>query len=663
MKADRWIGETNIDLEDEQYNALSHSVMQGLEIDETSRDKWLTRTERAMELAMQEKEDKTFPWSGASNIKFPLLTTAAIQFAARAYPAIIRNQNVVIGQVQGDDKGRPAIDPATGGPAMDQEGQPIYEVRPGDKKERADRVARHMSWQLLNEMEEWEEDTDKLMHLLPIEGCAFRKTWFDPLLGRNRSEMIRAKNLVVNHRAVSLETAPRVSHRFWLYPYEVEERMRAGTYREVKLGNTSEDDQEPRELVEQHCRFDLDDDGYEEPIIVTVDRDTHEVLRVVVNFEHQDVELSRGKIARIEPTRHFTKYSFIPNPDGGFYDIGFGYLLDPLNEAINSTINQMVDAGTLQNTGGGFIGSGLRIKSGNKDFRLGEYKPVDSMGGSIRDNIVPMNWPGPSPVLFSLLGMLIEAAKDITSVKDVMTGDAGPSNEAATRTLARIEQGMKVFSSIYKRIYRSLRLEYRKLFRLNGLYLNPETYFTLLDEPEAVGPEDYDASDLDIAPAADPAMVSDMQRMALAEFKMQFMNDPYFDPLAVRKDILEAMGIKADILVKEAPPNAEMMARADELDIEKKKVEIEAGKLSLDERRMVADLAKIQSDIILNLAKAEGEEAGTQINALKTMMDGMIQKEKTDGERRLRDVAAKPGDGQAARPSAEAVGGGPGGLA
>ncbi len=657
MKADGWIGEANIDLTDEQYNALSHSVMQGLEIDEESREKWMTRTERAMELAMQEKEDKNFPWAGASNIKFPLLTTAAIQFAARAYPAIVRNKNVVIGEVNGDDQGRLAIDPRTGGPVADPQGQPVYEVKPGEKKERADRVARHMSWQLLNEMGEWEEDTDKLMHLLPIEGCAFRKTWFDPVLGRNRSEMIRAKNLVVNHRAVSLETAPRISHRFWLYPYEVEERMRSGTYRDVELGNTSEDDQEPRELVEQHCRFDLDEDGYDEPIIVTVDRETREVLRVVVNFEHQDIELSRGKIARIEPTRHFTKYSFIPSPDGGFYDIGFGYLLDPLNEAINSTINQMTDAGTLQNTGGGFIGSGLRIKAGDKSFRLGEYKRVDAMGGSIRDNIIPMNWPGPSPVLFSLLGMLVDAAKDITSVKDVMTGDAGPSNEAATRTLARIEQGMKVFSSIYKRIYRSLRLEYRKLFRLNGLYLNPETYFTLLDEPEAVGPEDYNAADLDIAPAADPAMVSDMQRMALAEFKMQFMNDPYFDPLKVRQDILEAMGIDTDVLVKEATPNAEMMAKADELDIEKKKVEIDAGRLSLDERRMVAEMAKIQSDIILNLAKAESEEAGTQIMALKTMMDGMIQKEKADGERRLRDVAAKPGDGQAARASAGAGGG------
>jgi len=54
------------------------------------------------------------------------------------------------------------------------------------------------------------------------------------------------------------------------------------------------------------------------------------------------------------------EYGFIPNPESSVYDLGFGHLLFPINEAINSTLNQLFDAGHLANAGGGFIGSGSR---------------------------------------------------------------------------------------------------------------------------------------------------------------------------------------------------------------------------------------------------------------------------------------------------------------
>ena len=52
--------------------------------DEYSRSIWMKRNESGMDLALQIQKDKTFPWPGCSNVAFPLVTIAAMQFHARA---------------------------------------------------------------------------------------------------------------------------------------------------------------------------------------------------------------------------------------------------------------------------------------------------------------------------------------------------------------------------------------------------------------------------------------------------------------------------------------------------------------------------------------------------------------------------------------------------
>ncbi len=131
----------------------------------------------------------------------------------------------------------------------------------------------------------------------------------------------------------------------------------------------------------------------------------------------------------------------------------------------------MLDAGHLQNAGGGFIGTGIRLKKGGQ-IRVspGKYEQVETTG-ALRDQVLPHQFPGPSPVLFQLLGMMVEAAKDITAVKDILTGDTNGQVQTATTTLAMIEQGLKVFTAIYKRIYRALKHELKLLFKLIYLFV------------------------------------------------------------------------------------------------------------------------------------------------------------------------------------------------
>ena len=56
----------------------------GYDRDESSRQVWMKRNEAGMDLALQIQKDKSFPWPGCSNVAFPLVTIAAMQFHARA---------------------------------------------------------------------------------------------------------------------------------------------------------------------------------------------------------------------------------------------------------------------------------------------------------------------------------------------------------------------------------------------------------------------------------------------------------------------------------------------------------------------------------------------------------------------------------------------------
>lgn len=587
-----------LDLEDELLATIGARVKDEYEIDETSRSEWKKRTDDAMKLAMQVAEEKSYPWPKAANVKYPLITTAAIQFNARAYPAIVDGQKVVKGNVVG----------------YDPEGQ---------KKQKADRVARHMSWQLTEQMTEWEEDTDKLTLILPIVGCTFRKSYFDHILGRNCSDLVTADNLVVNYQTKSLSRAPRITQIFELYPYEITERMRTKVYKECDLGIAQDgdgDDDAPHTFLEQHRRWDLDEDGYPEPYVITIHKETTKVVRIVACFDVEDVELTAdNRVARVKPTEYFTKYGFIPSPDGGFYDIGFGILLGPIGEAINTALNLMLDAGHIQTVGGGFIGKGLRLKGGPVRLKPGEYQFVDANGPTIRDNIVPLTFPGPSAVLFQLLGLLIEAARDISATKDILTGEQNQSNVPATTTLALIEQGLKVFSAIYKRVHRSLKQELKKLFTLNGRYMQPEEYFQVLDTQEKAFQTDYNGKDLDVVPVSDPTVVTEAQRMGRAQALMPFAQDPDFDGKEIKKRFLEAIGTEnIEQLWAKQPPSPPPDVVAKFAEIENKRLELE-NKM----RETEAKIDNLDANSILALAKAEAAEVGSQLGVYKTQLDNL----------------------------------------
>lgn len=573
-------------LEPQTVIDLGLQVEREYKIDKESRSDWEASAEKAMDVALQVRKAKSFPFENAANVKYPLVTVAALQFGARAYPAIVDGNRIVKAQVLGADKD-------------------------GQKRNRAERVSRHMSYQLIHEMKEWEEDTDVLLHHLPIVGCAFRKVWRAEELGRNKAEMVPALHLVVNQKTRKIETSPRITHEIPLYPHEVEDRVRAGTFVDCDLPKSAStapdgspagdgnDDDAPHWFLEQHRLIDLDGDGYREPYIVTVHKETCEVVRIVANFTMDDIKHDAKRITRIQRGQYFVKYSFIPDPKGGFYDIGFGKLLESISETIDTVTNQMLDAGTLQNAGGGFVGSGLRLKKGVISMTPGKYISVEAPGAVLKDAIWNFEHPGPSPVLFQLLGMMIEAARDITAVKDILTGDSGNKGvQTATTTLAMIEQGLKVFTAIYKRVYRAMQDEFKLLFALNARHMEEQEYFQFQDQEQAIAKADYDTKTLDIMPVADPRMVTDMQKAGRAQVLMQIQEHPVLgqhqEPKETLRRIYDYTGMddQESLIVEQKPdPMQTAMAVGQIKEVEAKaaKDAAQADKTTAETELMTAD--------------------------------------------------------------------------
>lgn len=615
------------DLNDQQLVEIGQDVVDSYKLDEESRHDWMRRNEEWLKLALQVIETKSFPWPNSANIKYPLLTVAALQFAARAYPAIVNGFDVVKGNVIGFDPD-------------------------GEKTNRAIRIGKHMSYQLMVEMENWDEEMDKLCFALPIVGCMFKKTYYDPLCETNCSDLIFPKHLVVNYFAKSLDTATRITHILEMYPNEVKERQMSGIFLDIDLpaanskqddpnatGNRmvgldapSTDDDAPYILLEQHRFLDLDEDGYKEPYIVTVDRDSSKVLRIVPRFDDADIKYNTdGTLRSITPCNYFTKFSFIPNPDGGFYDVGFGILLGPINETVNTILNQLIDSGSLANMQGGFLGRGVRMKSGDMSFRLGEWKPVNATGDDIRKSIFPLPSKEPSAVLFNLLGMLNEAGKELATVSEIMTGKMPGQNTPATTTMTAVEQGLKVFTAIHKRIYRSLSKEYKLLFKLNQKYLADDAEFTVLGTQTGsqVYQNDYKDPKIGVIPAADPNVATEAQKLAKAQGLMELLPTGLINPQIAVQRILEAQNqpsIEQLMTVPQKGPSPEQMqAQLDQAQFEWKKQK-EQAELSLKQIAQDYENQLKESNAMLNMAKAQMEAQNQQMEHLKLMLDMFMAK-------------------------------------
>lgn len=624
-------------IDEQTLNKIGEYVVSIYEQDLESRAEWEDRNEEWLKLATQVTEEKSYPWPGAANVKYPLLSTASLQFHARAYPALLPDGRVVKTRVFGEDP-------------------------ENLKKERANRVSNHMSYQLLEKADDWQEDKDRLLYVLPIIGVAYMKSYYSIAKNMPTSKLVLPDDLVINYYAEDYERAIK-THRLYQDENEIFELMADGHYRDIELEPADgpqahegmEDDiigldepmrgtgddnglnDVPYEILEAHTWYDLDDDGYKEPYIITVERESQKVLRIIARWQAGAMDLAEdGSIIRIRPTEYFTPYGFLPNPESKIYHQGFGSLIGPVNKASNTILNQLLDAGHLANMQGGFIGKGMRLRGGKLSFQPGEWKVLNTTGDDIKKNIFPLPVKEPSGVLFNLLGMLIESGERLSSVKDIMVGENPGQNQPYATTVAVLEQGMKVFVGIYKRLFRSLSKEYKKIYRLNAIYMDQEEYFAFFDSEEVqkIGINDYNLSDLDIVPNADPSMISEAHKMMKAESLLQKKAAGLpLNTAEVTRRVVEVEGHEdVEALLQPDPPQ-------EDPELTFKKAELEAkmtydyDKLALDAENSRFEAFKDYAQAIAHLTKAQATETSIDQQEFVNLANAVTSEYKAITER------------------------------
>lgn len=602
-----------------------------------------------IKIAKQIVEEKTFPWPGAANAKYPLLTVAAMQFNARAYPALIPGNKIVKARSFGEDTDNL-------------------------KSNRAERVSGHMSYQLIYGIDDWQENMDALLLQIPIVGMMFKKTYRDTLKQKNESALLMPNQLVTNNDTTrTIESSPRVTEILNRHPYQIQSNIDSGLWSDVDLVFEDEENETPEEILEQHVLMDIYDDGNKEPYIVTIHEKSGKVLRIKAGYDEDTIFISHngeyksyGEIRRsienenaeisennkkaigaalaigeqalelelipsldtkgikpicVEKIQYYTEYGYLPAFDGKYYKCGLGDLVSSLSGLIDTNINQMLDAGTLANLQGGLrqkIGKG---KAGKISMQPGEFPEIDTGGMPIRESIYTFDFKGPSGVLFSLLGMLLDAARDITSIKDIMVGDA-PQGETATTTMIKREEGMRVFSAIYKRLYRSMSKEFKKLFTLNRKYLKQKEYFIFGDSQSYIQKIDYEDDSLNIMPVADPNESTMQERLLKAQALMSFLGDPDANPIEIKKNYMSALGIDESEYNKYFPGAQPTPPAPDQLKIMAEVKEIEAKELNLKYDNALKSAKTIEA-----LASAEAKEIGPQMELYKYQRDELMKRE------------------------------------
>lgn len=509
MEPDDFYGNLAELVSDDTLAGVSTYVMSSVEDDKHSRDEWADAYTNGLKLLGLQYDERTEPFRGATGVIHPILNEAVTQFQAGAYKEMLPST----GPVKASIVGLPS-------PAVEAQ---------------ARRVQDYMNYQIMYEMEEYEPEFDQMLYFLGLAGSAFKKIYRDDALGRPVSRFIPSEDVIVPYSATDMETAERITHVFKLTENEFRKMQVAGIYADVQVRAGAQDTDEITEqydrlegiqpnskndsltFYECHCYLDLpeypdlmedgEESGIKLPYIVTLCKDTSDVLSIRRNYRQDDP--NKNKI------QHFVQYKFTPGL--GFYGFGLIHLLGNLSRTATSTLRQLIDSGTLSNMPSGFKARGLRIADDDNPLQPGEFRDVDVPGGDLRASIIPLPYKEPSNTLFQLMGFVVESAQRFIGNTDIGIADGNKEMPVGT-TIALLERGARIISAVHKRLHASMKQELKMLGRLFAEDPQPYPYEVGVDA--MIKSQDFDAR-VDILPVSDPNIFSMSQRVVLAQEQLK----------------------------------------------------------------------------------------------------------------------------------------------
>jgi hypothetical protein len=527
-------------IDEQVLNTLGSELYQDIQSYRDSRADWEKAYTQGLDLLGFKYESRTEPFQGASSATHPVLAEAVTQFQALAYKELLPAEGPVRTQVVGLDT--PEI------------------------QDQADRVAEFMNYQVMDVMKEYEPEFDQMLFYLPLSGSTFKKVYYDETLGRAVSKFIQAQDIIVPYTANSIDDAEAVVHVIKISENELRKQQVSGFYRDIELIASDEltQDSDIRSKERQlegvtmsgqtedvftllECHVNLDLEGFEDinpqtgeptgiklPYIITIEEGSREVLSIRRNYKQED--LLKRKI------NYFVHFKFLPG--FGFYGNGLIQMIGGLSRTATQALRQLLDAGTLSNLPAGFKQRGIRIRDDAQSIQPGEWRDVDAPGGNLRDAFMTLPYKEPSQTLLALMGVVVQAGQRFASIADMQIGD-GNQQAAVGTTVALLERGSRVMSAIHKRIYASMKEEFKLLANVFKLYLPPEYPYDVVGGQRNIKQADFDDK-VDIIPVADPNIFSQTQRISIAQTELQLAmaNPGIHNMYEVYRTMYSALGIK-----------------------------------------------------------------------------------------------------------------------
>ena len=501
-------------IEPEVLAKISIDVSAMFEADKGSRSDWENMFAKGLDLLGLKLEERTKPFRGAAGVAHPMLMEAIIQFQAQALKELL---------------------PA-GGPVRTQ----IMGKETVEKYQQAGRVQDFMNYQITTVMEEYTPEFDQLLFYTGYGGSTFKKVYYDYQLKRMVSKLCLADDVYIPYNGSSVVSqCPRLTHRIAMDSNEYKKRVLSGEYLDIPVetaatpadpspiqaatdkvvGVQPTDDVGEVFLLEQ--LVDLDIPGFEDtdedgnptgiklPYVVTLAEDSLQVIGIRRNWKENDEQKNRRN--------YFVHYVLVEGP--GADGLGFVHLIGGLSKAATSALRQLIDAGTLANLPAGFKAKGARIADDSDPIQPGEWRDIDAGGAELTASLMPLPYKEPSQVLFALLGFLVDAGKRLSSTADMQVGDGNQYAQVGT-TLALLERGSMVMSSIHKRLHYAQTLEFRLLFEGFAHYLPDEYPYDVPGASRRIKKADFSRM-VSVQPVADPNIFSTAQRIQLAQMQLQ----------------------------------------------------------------------------------------------------------------------------------------------
>ena len=526
-----------------QLNAAVQDLLEKIDRDKEAREKRDKLYEEGLRrTGLGDDAPGGAQFNGANKVVHPMLVEACVDFSARFMKEVF---------------------PPTG-PVKSK----IYGMSDKAKVEKAQRKATFMNWQTTEQMTEFRGELEQLSTQLPLGGGQYMKFMWNPQHRRPASEFIPIDDVYLPFAATNFYTAERKTHVQYITKMEYQKRVKSGMYRDVDIGmpedpdfskasqandkiegrkETSYNEDGLRTVFEIYTYLEFDD-GELSPYILSVDKSSGKALSLYRNWEADDEY--RKELDWI------VEFPFVPWR--GAYPIGLTHMIGGLSGAATGALRALLDSAHIQN-----MPTLLKLKGGpnGQTINLQPTEVVEMEGGALIDDVrklaMPMPFNPPSPVLFQLLGFLVDAGKGVVQTSFEKLSDQNPNQPVGT-TMALIEQGMVVFSSIHSRLHSAMARCFKILHRINSAYLTEEDIEAHASGLE-IDPSDFDGP-LDVIPVSDPAIFSETQRFAQIQAIMQRaqMMPQMYDPRKVEQMFLRTLKVPEEEVLKPEPASEDL---------------------------------------------------------------------------------------------------------